>query len=77
MIQKCFMCYLKQLLGNTSNTAGYTTVRKVDYDNDGMLTEEELAAIETLSDRNDNAYSMFVNGYGKGNNVIETFDEFR
>ena len=72
-----FHVLLKATTGNTSNTAGYTTVRKVDYDNDGMLTEEELAAIETLSDRNDNAYSMFVNGYGKGNNVIETFDEFR
>ena len=40
-----FHVLLKATTGNTSNTAGYTTVRKVDYDNDGMLTEEELADV--------------------------------
>lgn len=34
--------------------------RMVDYDNDGMLTEEELAAVTTLSHRRDDVYSMFV-----------------
>ena len=51
--------------------------RMVDYDNDGMLTEEELAAVTTLSHRRDDVYSMFVEGYNLGNELIETFDEFR
>ena len=51
--------------------------RMVDYDNDGMLTEEELAAVTTLSHRKDDVYSMFVEGYNLGNELIETFDEFR
>ena len=51
--------------------------RMVDYDNDGMLTEEELAAVTTLSHRRDDVCSMFVEGYNLGNELIETFDEFR
>ena len=64
-------------VGNTSNVAGHTTVRDVDYDHDGMLTEEELAAVTTMASRVDNNYSMFVTGYGVGNTIIETFNEFR
>lgn len=50
----------------------YNDVRKVDKDGDGMLTEEELSSLTTLSNRNDNVYSIF-----KGNTVVETFNEFR
>ena len=64
-------------IGHHLNTGGHTTVRRVDYDGDGMLTEEELAAIETLSNRADDIYSMFLEGYNIGNDIIETFDEFR
>ncbi len=64
-------------VGNRSNVAGHTTVRDVDYDHDGMLTEEELAAVTTMASRVDNNYSMFVTGYGVGNTIIETFNEFR
>ena len=50
----------------------YNDIRKVDKDGDGMLTEEELSSLTTLSNRNDNVYSIF-----KGNTVVETFNEFR
>ena len=55
----------------------YREVRKVDYDEDGMLTREELAAVRTLSHRNDNSYSMFRIDSETTNTLIESFDEFR
>ena len=61
---------LRVLLNATVGT--YNTIRKVDKDGDGMLTEEELSSLTTLSDRNDNVYSMF-----RDNTVIETFNEFQ
>ena len=66
-----FRVLLEATVGNDKNS------RMVDYDNDGMLTEEELAAVTTLSHRRDDVYSMFVEGYNLGNELIETFDEFR
>ncbi len=57
---------LRVLLNATVGT--YNTIRKVDKDGDGMLTEEELSSLITLSDRNDNVYSMF-----RDNTVIKTF----
>ena len=61
---------LRVLLNAT--VGAYNTISKVDKDGDGMLTEEELSSLTTLSNRNDNAYSMF-----KDNTVIETFNEFQ
>lgn len=61
---------LRVLLNATVGT--YNTIRKVDKDGDGMLTEEELSSLITLSDRNDNVYSMF-----RDNTVIKTFNEFQ
>ena len=61
---------LRVLINATVGT--YNTISKVDKDGDGMLTEEELSSLTTLSNRNDNAYSMF-----KDNTVIETFNEFQ
>ena len=55
-----------------ATVGAYNTISKVDKDGDGMLTEEELSSLTTLSNRNDNAYSMF-----KDNTVIETFNEFQ
>lgn len=61
---------LRVLLNAT--VGNYDTIRKVDKDGDGMLTEEELSSLITLSDRNDNTYSMF-----RDNTVIKTFNEFQ
>lgn len=55
-----------------ATVGAYNTISKVDKDGDGMLTEEELSSLTTLSNRNDNVYSMF-----KDNTVIETFNEFQ
>ena len=63
--------------GNGSNVDGFTEVQRVDGNRDGVLTKDELAAIHTLSDRADNTYSMFVEGYEGGISVIEYFDELR
>mgnify|MGYP000641886690 FL=1 len=61
---------LRVLLNAT--VGAYNAISKVDKDGDGMLTEEELSSLTTLSNRNDNVYSMF-----KDNTVIETFNEFQ
>ena len=55
-----------------ATVGAYNAIRKVDKDGDGMLTKEELSSLTTLSNRNDNVYSMFTN-----NTVIETFNEFQ
>ena len=55
-----------------ATVGAYNAISKVDKDGDGMLTEEELSSLTTLSNRNDNVYSMF-----KDNTIIETFNEFQ
>lgn len=54
------------------SNANIGTLQYVDRDGDGMITQEELKSIKSLSNRPDNNSSIFAN-----NNILEVFNEFR